>query len=45
MGGGVSKPGLALVVDVMPGVIGLMSPGKIRTLYQVLDYVTKVRGD
>lgn len=41
MGGGDSKPGMALAVEVMPGVKGIMSPAKIRDLFQVLDYVTK----
>ncbi|CAM9617791.1 unnamed protein product, partial [Ectocarpus fasciculatus] len=41
MGGGVSKPGMALAVEVMPGVKGVMSPAKIRGLFRVLDYVTK----
>lgn len=41
VGGGVSKPGVALSVDVVPGVNYVLSPLKIRTLFQVLDYVTK----
>lgn len=39
--GGVSKPAMALVVEVMPGVKGVMSPAKIGGLFRVLDYVTK----
>ncbi|CAN0568556.1 unnamed protein product, partial [Ectocarpus sp. 12 AP-2014] len=41
VGGGVSKPGMAFAVEVMPGVRGVMSPEKIRGLLRVLDYVTK----
>lgn len=41
MGGGVSRPGMALSVEVVPGVICVMSPLKIRTMFRVLDYVTK----
>lgn len=41
VGGGVSKPGMALAVEVMPGVKGVMSPDRIYGVYQVLDYVTK----
>lgn len=41
IGGGVSKPGVALAVEVMPGVKGFISPEKIRGLFKVLDYVTK----
>ena len=44
MGGGVSKPERALSVEVVPGVICVMSPLKIRTLFRVLDYVTKASG-
>lgn len=40
-GGGGSEAGLALAVEVMPGVKGIMSPAKIRNLFRVLDYVTK----
>lgn len=39
--GRVSKPALALAVEVMPGVKGVMSPAKISGLFRVLDYVTK----
>ena len=41
VGGGVSEPGVVLAMEVMPGVKGVISPEKIRGLYQVLDYVTK----
>lgn len=41
MGGGGSRPGMVLEVEVMPGVKGIMSPAKIHGLFQVLDYVTK----
>lgn len=44
MGGGVSKPERALSVEVVPGVVCVMSPLKIRTLFRVLDYVTKASG-
>lgn len=43
MGGGASKPGIAIAMDVMSGVRGVMSPAKIRNLFQILDYVTKVK--
>lgn len=42
MGGGPSKPGTAVTVEVLPGVVGVVSPAKIKTLFGVLDYVTKV---
>lgn len=41
VGGGVSEPGVVLAMEVMPGVKGVISPEKIRGLYQVLDYITK----
>eukprot|EP00752_Nemacystus_decipiens_P006311 g5691.t1 len=37
---GVSKPAMALKVEVMPGVKGVVSPAKISGLFRVLDYVT-----
>lgn len=39
--GGVSKPAMALAVEVMPGVKGVISPAKISGLFRVLDYVTR----
>lgn len=41
VGGGASEPGVVLVMEVVPGVKGVISPPKIRDLYQVLDYITK----
>lgn len=41
IGGEISKPGVLLTVEVMPGVKGFISPDKIRGLFKVLDYVTK----
>ena len=40
-GGGCSEQGTLLGVEVIPGVKGILSPGKIRTMYRVIDYVTK----
>ncbi|CAM9605272.1 unnamed protein product, partial [Scytosiphon promiscuus] len=40
-GGGISRPGVVVAVEVMPGVRGFISPDKIRGLFKVLDYVTK----
>lgn len=42
MGGDSSKPGIALDVELLPGFMGTVSPPKIRNLFSVLDYVTKV---
>lgn len=42
MGGDASKPGMALGVEVLPGVNGVISSSKITSLFSVLDYVTKV---
>lgn len=41
IGGGDSKPGTEVEVEVIPGVKGVMSPAKICGLFRVLDYVTK----
>lgn len=41
VGGDISEPGVVLAMEVMPGMKGVISPEKIRGLYQVLDYVTK----
>lgn len=41
IGGGDSKPGTDVEVEVIPGVKGVMSPAKISGLFRVLDYVTK----
>lgn len=41
IGGGVSEPAMALKVEVLPGVKGVVSPAKISGLFRVLDYVTK----
>ena len=45
MGGDASKPGMALGVEVLPGINGVMSSSKITSLFSVLDYVTKVIGN
>lgn len=47
VGGGVTKPGMAFAVEVMPGVEGVMSPDRIYGLHQAWDYVTKadLRGE
>lgn len=42
MGGDASKPGMAVGVEVLPGINGVISSGKITSLFSVLDYVTKV---
>ena len=41
MCGGASEPEMLLAVEVMPGVKGIFSPEKIRSLHRVKDYVTK----
>ena len=41
MGGGACEPEMLLAVEVMPGVKGILSPEKIRSLHRVKDYVTR----
>ena len=41
MGGGVTKPGILLEIEAIPGVIGIVSPEKIRNIYRVIDYILK----
>lgn len=36
------NPNMALAVDITPGVNGIISPYRIRKLFGILDYVTKV---
>lgn len=43
MGWGGLEPKMALVVDVLPGVNGMVSPSQIMRLYGALDYVLEVR--
>ena len=40
--GGVTKPGMLLEIEATPGVIGIVSPEKIRNIYRVIDYIRKV---
>lgn len=42
MGGKSPEPGMALSVEILPGINGIVSSSKIRSLFSVLDYVTKV---
>lgn len=38
------NPDVGLNVEVLPGVNGELSPHRIRNLFRVVDYITKVSG-